>query len=104
MSTEADFKQYGIHFLALNASAWIPIVDHDFDVDHWQGLSIFPRVRRPVGPDEPVLPVKITMVEQDWEIDETATPVCWVLVSNLSPVNIVGGVEFMISAIKLPNR
>ena len=104
MSTEADFTQYGIHYLASGASAWIPIVDREFDVDHWQGLSVFPRPFRQAAPGEVVLPLKITIVEQDWEIDESNTPVCWVLVSNISPVQVVAGVDFMISAIKLPNR
>jgi hypothetical protein len=101
MSDEVDFYDYGLHSVALGSEAWFPLYNHDFDTNHWQRISVFPRLARTASGLGWAVPVKFTIVEEDWEIDESRTPVCWVLIRNLSPNY---AAQFSISAIITPNR
>jgi hypothetical protein len=100
MSDEADFSNYGVFSLGLGVQAWFPIFDPQFDKDHWQRIGVFPLLTRGASGQGEV-PVKVTIVEEDWEIDENLNAVCWVLVRNLTARFIT---HFTITAIKVPNR
>jgi hypothetical protein len=93
MSIGVDFVNHGTYSLDSQQSQWIGINNPAFDSEHWQKLSVFPT-------EQSRRPAKITIVEEDWTIDEWNEHVCWVLIKNASPYP----VEFTITSIVAPSR
>jgi hypothetical protein len=83
-----SFTNHGTHTLAGQASAWYGVANGAFSADGWQRVSAFPTVYNSV-------PAKITIVQEDWDIDEQKNRVCWVLIKN----DVSTPVEFAITSL-----
>lgn len=83
---------YGPYTLAPGQAQWYYIFPNiPFGSYLWQRLSVFPTPYN-------TPPAKVTILEEDWEIDEWRNHIAWVLVRNSGPYP----VEFTISSITLP--
>ena len=83
---------YGPYTLAAGQSHWYYIYPNiPFGPYMWQRMSVYPTPYN-------TPPAKVTILEEDWEVDESRNNIAWVLVRNTGPFP----VEFGISSITLP--
>ena len=78
--------------LAAGNSAWYYYLPNiPFGAYLWQRISVFPTPYN-------TPPAKVTILEEDWEIDEWRNSIAWVLVRNSGPYP----VEFEMTSVTLP--
>jgi hypothetical protein len=94
MSTEVDFVNHGLQTMGANQVVWFGLFNGNFDSGRWQRVSVFPSERNPA-----LVPHKVTIVQEDWTLDEQRLHVCWLLVRN----DLAENVEFGTTFITVPN-